>query len=147
MLGKKTGQSSARNHSMEDTRFLDSDMFACLVFYLWQLLPHLISSATFEESIRETIHIQHWQLHQWPVHSCSVAQTLGSFFFSLLPIFPLRSVLLDNRRHRHTCSPGRHNIGQRDLTGPRDDMKTHETQGDHSVEPGGVQIPSGLQTE
>lgn len=134
----KTEQSSARNHSMEDTRFLGSDMFASLVFYLWQSLPHLISSATSEVSIRKTIHIQCWQLHQWPACSCSVAQTLGSFFFfSLLPIFPLRSVLLDNRRHRRTYSPAGTTLDT-GLAGPRDDVKTHETQGDHSapVEPG-----------
>lgn len=37
----------------EDSRFLGSEMFAALVFYLWQLLPHLILSVPFEDSVKE----------------------------------------------------------------------------------------------
>lgn len=37
----------------EDARFLGSEMLAGLVFYLWQSLPHLISSATFGDSAKE----------------------------------------------------------------------------------------------
>lgn len=90
---KKYGNSFARNHSMEDTRFLGSDIFACLAFYLWQLLPYLIYSATFEDFVRETIHIQHRKFHQW-IHVV-VWFRLWVVFFSLLSILPLRSVLLD----------------------------------------------------
>lgn len=43
----------AESTAWDDARFLGNEMFAGLVFYLWQLLPHLIFSAAFEDSAEE----------------------------------------------------------------------------------------------
>lgn len=50
---KRSGTILAEIRTQEDARFLGSEMFAGLVFYLWQSCLHLISSTAFEDSAKE----------------------------------------------------------------------------------------------
>lgn len=95
--------------AQEDTRFLGSEMFADLVFYLWQLLPHLRSSAALKILQKKIIHsfptLKKSLYCQW-IHVVICSQTSVVFFSSSFFFFFLRFILQACRNYRLTYYTG-----------------------------------------